>query len=123
VIQEKTTLYVDTGSDFAPNQVVRGTIDPSKESFEIHFDLTGFNEIKRLRWDPIEGFNCQVKLSEIQIVNGNTTSRIDIDDLTANAARLNKGWWVFETIDPMFIIDKVPNQIECIRIIGFWQII
>jgi glycosyltransferase involved in cell wall biosynthesis len=123
VVKEKTTLYIDIGNDFNPNLVVRSTIDPSHEAFELHFNLTDFDKIKRLRWDPIEGYNCQVRLNEIQIHSKKDIVKINLNRLSTNSARRNKEWWVFDTFDPMFIIEELPKQIHKIIISGQWKII
>lgn len=63
--QFETTLYIDTGIGF--NEQEKITISAailSNQSFDIQFDLSGYSDIKALRWDPVENEACSCKIVE-----------------------------------------------------------
>lgn len=119
----ETYCYIDTGNGFSENQKVTFNISTKilKEHFFVHFDLGNFNEIKSLRWDPIEMRLCRIKIKDIIITNSNGETKVfDLLQLETNGERISETEFIFSSSDPRFIF-PIEEQIKAISISGEWS--
>jgi hypothetical protein len=112
--EPKTKVFIDCGNGFSDNLSVVKSIDISEEFIQLSVDLSKFSDIKSLRWDPLVGKWCIVKLKSISYwdKNGNEY-HLDLTKISHNGRKhedsmmttfvvdlYRKGWLIFELIDP-----------------------
>lgn len=107
-----SALFIDTGFGFNSNQCIPKELKFLKNNiFEFTFDLTKFTNIKRLRFDPIEGSPCTLKFHEIYFLNRDGKSLSF--DMTIVNGEVDGGNYVFNTTDPqvLFDFDDHPTKV------------
>lgn len=96
-------LYIDIGNGFNENDMISMEYMPYKVN-KLVFNLKDYDNIKSLRFDPIEGEFCKVKLLN------------DFDIVSVNSFNgLNDEYELFSTLDPYYIINVSNlNEFEVI---------
>lgn len=97
-------LFIDTGSGFTEeNKLVAINNVYGDELHSVRYDLSGYDEIKALRFDPIENQQCEVEIISAKSFTG---------DVRLNAqASVNVGNKdYFLTTDPQYYIDNPCTQ-------------
>lgn len=121
----QTYCYIDTGEGFSEKHKVIYNIynqEASNTLFRIYFDLRKYPDIKSLRWDPIEGLLCSIKIDEIWITLKNRESLyIEPSKLGINGTRISEKEFEFDTIDPWIII-PVEGSLHGVTISGSWRL-
>jgi len=120
----QTYCYIDTGYGFSEKQKVSSNVNSraSRAPFHAFFDLRGFNDIKALRWDPVEGRLCHISIDKIQVEMKNGDVRlVEPENLTTNGERISDNELRFDTIDPWFVI-PAEGQINNVVITGSWLV-
>ena len=94
-------LFIDAGEGFSSGQSIVKEVELNKNSLE--FDLTGYEEICGLRFDPL---NCRtvLKLLGIKIITADNTF-IDNISYETNALCKDNNVFIYETVDPQIMID------------------
>jgi glycosyltransferase involved in cell wall biosynthesis len=117
-----TTLYLDNGDGFSEAAAFRVMADPLDSQFTITFDLAHAPAVRQLRWDPVEGRLCRVRIEEIvwQAPNG-TEGRIDLSTITANGILGDDGVYSFETTDPLLIF-PYAGPLARLTVRGWWEV-
>ena len=105
-LPESSLLYMDTGSGFQSHQLISSQFQTNTASSVCTFELPTNSTIKNLRWDPIEGAFCKIKILNIRFIsNTEDVTNIPREKLKFNDAHVNKDGWVeFKTSDPMVFI-------------------
>lgn len=109
-----TSLYADYGHGYSEEAAVNSkfTINENGE-FNITFELgQGIEEIKSLKWYPLEGQFCKFIIGSI-LINGES---VKIQD--SNADYFNEKEFNFINLKPMFILENCNNKVETVNIIG-----
>jgi len=115
-----TTLYVDTGVGFTEKNSSKRDCDLDEKTFDVRFDISGFSTIKQLRWDPVEGSLCRVKITEVTGVEPNgRILPVALRSLHANGSATDAGT-LFAHGDPSFII-PIATPLQSLRIRGEWE--
>jgi len=120
----QTYCYIDTGYGFSEKQKVSSNVNSraSRAPFHAFFDLRGFNDIKALRWDPVEGRLCHISIDKIQVEMKNGDVRlVEPENLTTNGEHISDNELRFDTIDPWFVI-PAEGQINNVVITGSWLV-
>lgn len=119
-----TYCYVNTGEGFSEKQKISKIISqtPSETLFHISFDLKNFNDIKSLRWDPVEGRLCSIFFDKIwvEMENGDV-HLVEPEKLATNGERISDDEFRFNTIDPWFVV-PVEGQINNVVMAGSWLV-
>lgn len=99
-------LYLDCGDGYSEQHKLFAEVLLRDNHFEVHFDLAGVENIRKLRFDPIEGHACRCRLEK-----GN------LNLLPVNAHDSKDGWDIFLTDDPMYeaVIEQSLNTHIIIR--------
>lgn len=106
-----TNIYVDSGNGFSENEkVCREMITDRLGDFHISFDLSPWNEITAIRWDPLEGE--AVKCEDIVI----TIDGEEIEYYGCNDESSVKG--LFMTTDPQYICMGIKPGCREMRVRG-----
>lgn len=101
------SLYYDEGTGFSEDRKILGVISPDKSIQEISFSLPeNVQTIQGLRFDPVEGFFCRVRVTGLWQSSGKAAV---IEPL--NAADVENGLCCFFTEDPIFNV-SVPVPLE-----------
>lgn len=99
-----TQLFVDEGSGFSEeNKLISINNVYGDDTHTIRFDLSGFSNLRRLRFDPLEAYFCQVKMLRVESEKGPLSYR-------AKAAVNIDGWDRFLTTDPQYYIEVEPQE-------------
>ena len=101
-------IYVDTGDGFNDIERIEGSVSIENIN-ECLIDLTNFDRILKLRFDPIEGVPCVVSIIEIKIDKKLCKYR------PFNGYKVHENSEVFFNDDPIYeldIISETPKQIE-----------
>ena len=100
------SLYLDCGDGYSEEHKLFAEVLLRDNHFEVHFDLAGVENIRKLRFDPIEGYSCRCRLEK-----GN------LNLLPVNAHDSKDGWDIFLTDDPMYeaVIEQSLNEHIIIR--------
>ncbi|MCL2792143.1 MAG: class I SAM-dependent methyltransferase [Spirochaetaceae bacterium] len=90
-------IYFDTGSDFNPYEfTTRPVYKNKKHHFEV--DVTLSPDVKRIRFDPFEGYACIIDNLQILTDKG-------VIEYAYTNGMASGGVFLFDTIDPQIIID------------------
>lgn len=92
----QSSLYLDYGNGFSEEHKVIGTLQYNGVEFIVDFELPDMKLVKALRWDPLEGIFCSIRLGKIVLDNGTILVS------SSNAAYKKEGFYVFITTDPMY---------------------
>jgi SAM-dependent methyltransferase len=118
--RQLSTLFLDTGAGFRPEETVHEEADYQPE-FTLQFTLDPSQPIRGLRWDPVETRLCQVRLRQILWQDGTgLISRLDLARVTSNGAQHDDATFEFETLDPVIwlpisgSVARVTIEGECI---------
>jgi len=120
----QTSCYVNTGKGFSEKQKVSLNIFSKalKRPFHFLFDLRRYNDIKALRWDPVEGELCHISIDRIHVEMKNGDFHlVNPDNLDTNGDRITDNEFRFNTIDPWIII-PIKGLINNIVITGSWLV-
>lgn len=97
-------LFVDEGSGFSEeNKLISINNVYGDDTHTIRFDLSGFSNLRGLRFDPLEAHFCQVKMLRVESDRGPLSYR-------AKAAVNADGWDRFLTTDPQYYIEVAPQE-------------
>ena len=97
-------LFVDEGSGFSEeNKLISINNVYGDDTHTIRFDLSGFSNLRGLRFDPLEAYFCQVKMLRVESDRGPLSYR-------AKAAVNADGWDRFLTTDPQYYIEVAPQE-------------
>ncbi len=97
-------LFVDEGSGFCEeNKLISINNVYGDDVHTIRFDLAGFSNPRRLRFDPIEAYFCKVKMLSVESDRGPLS-------YWAKAAVNTDGWNYFLTTDPQYYIGVTPQE-------------
>jgi glycosyltransferase involved in cell wall biosynthesis len=105
----ETKLYVDTGKGLNEDESIVYKIDTGKN--QLHFDLTPFNEICELRFDPIDCAAC-LKINRIAFSTPNGQEyEYDPEQVKSNARFHQNSLLMFDSDDPqMFFMLSHENM-------------
>ena len=97
------TLYTDRGNGFREEEALHRDVVLEKGAYDVTFDLEKPEEIRALRFDPLEGTACICDLSAEQ---GKLKAM--------NASAIHKNGEVFLTMDPAYRLsfDQIPAKIH-----------
>lgn len=94
-------LYYDCGTGYSEGQKLIEEVPLTDNCFTVAFDLSKFENLKALRFDPVEGMaiRCRVSSEQAHLIPMNAWAKED-------------GFDVFLTEDPMYdvILDKLPSN-------------
>ncbi|MDQ0089967.1 SAM-dependent methyltransferase [Paenibacillus anaericanus] len=102
ILKENTvmsTLFFDTGSGFTGTNYERHTANSASDGFTVTFSNEMLNKAKVLRWDPLEGTPCWIKIQRIE-TDGIISN---INPINAERYLEDKGYEFF-TFDPQIEI-------------------
>ena len=84
-------------------------LNPMDKHFNLHIDMSSVSNYESIFWYPIGKNWCKIKIDKITYISINNKRQIiDVDKLFSNAAKLEKGWFLFETFHPFFQL-KITN--------------
>jgi len=116
-----TTLYVDSGEGFSEAAAFRVAADPRNSQFTFTFDMADAPAVRRLRWDPLEGRFCRVRVEEmVWRAPDGTKGRVDLSLVAANGV-CDDGTYHFETTDPTFIF-PYTGPLARLTVRGWWEV-
>lgn len=102
ILKENTlmsTLFFDTGSGFTEANYERCTAISASDGFTVTFSNETLNKAEVLRWDPLEGMACWIKIQQIE-TDGIISN---INPINAERYLEDKGYEFF-TFDPQIEI-------------------
>ncbi len=102
--ESKLYLLTNSNIEYSENQVIIFKINPEQEEITLTFDITGYEEIKQIRLDPLN-VNCIYKLNNISINKEN----IKLPILYQNGIEIVDGIQICGTDDP-YIICNFPKE-------------
>ncbi|MBE5900088.1 MAG: glycosyltransferase [Lachnospiraceae bacterium] len=113
----ETCLYLDLGEGFNEiNCIRKDIITKSSGEFIAKYDISKYNEIKALRWDPTNEsciiYNCEIYADNEKIC-----------DASNNAKTNNKSESIFYTDDPMYVFSLENPKTSIIEIKGTYKYI
>lgn len=121
---ESTHLYIDAGGGFNERQKLSARFLPGeKRDFRLTFDLSAFPSVRSLRWDPMEGQICQVRIASLSYVDtAGVRHDVDPDVVHSNGILSRDGVVGFSTTDPMFFL-PIQGKIAALTIEGEWDVV
>ena len=97
-------LFVDDGSGFREeNKLISINNVYGDDIHTIRYDLSGFSNLRRLRFDPLEAYFCEVEMLSLESDKGPLA-------YSAKAAVNVDGWDRFLTTDPQYYIEVAPRE-------------
>src|SRR5207247_853477 len=89
--------------------------------FALQFDLPPTPGLKALRWDPIEGRTCRVRIASIEYVDADgETHCVPGAALASNGICSSPGTIEFETNDPS-VWWTVDEGVKRVSVHGHWE--
>ncbi|KAF6634912.1 methyltransferase [Paenibacillus sp. EKM208P] len=95
----ESTLFYDLNNGFSDEHYERKTANYVEDGFEVTFLAEHLQCSNALRWDPLEGKLCNIKIKNIE-TDGSVT---EIVPLNADS-QTDEGGYCFLTYDPQFLI-------------------
>lgn len=93
-------LFIDKGNGFTEDcKLISINNVYGDDIHSVRYILSNFDRINALRFDPVEGRNCEVEIISAKTATGNVT-------LVAQAAIRRGNWDRFLTTDPQYYIDS-----------------
>ena len=115
-----STLFVDTGAGYRAEQSV-GQVLPEGGRFRLSYGLGKGGVVRNLRWDPLEGRTCRVRLDGVEWEDGNGRLWwLDVSWLPTNGVRQDDGVLAFETLDPMVFL-AVSGEVVRVTLYGWYE--
>lgn len=108
----KQILFIDSGSGFNGNEIIESYIKVSDGNFKSEFILKGFNGVKSIRFDPVEGQPCKCKIEKVE------TDGVYNGIAWTNAGNKENGFDVFYTTDPIYIFNGDFSSATYINVSG-----
>lgn len=103
-------LYVDTGNGFNEDETV-DIIYNFKDENELYFNLDSFDNIRKVRFDPLANDRVKVRILNIESDSNNIKIK------SANSINgLKDEYQLFDTFDPMYIMKGNFSEISYIKI-------
>lgn len=116
-----STIFLDTGAGWVAGHEVRTLIHAVGGEFALRFELPAAPGLKALRWDPIEGRTCCVRIESIEYVNTDGgTHCVPGEALASNGICSSPGTIEFETTDPS-VWWSVNEGVKRVSVRGFWE--
>lgn len=101
-------LYLDTGRGFSQQEMLVQKLLLSGGEFSVTFDLRGIQNLRAVRFDPLEGSPCICRID-----GERSTAKLT----AVNAAAREAGGDLFLTTDPIYLV-KTPGSFESLSICG-----
>ena len=101
-----STLYVDTGSGFNEQDIWPGDgVISDGANFKVAFENIPFSAIKQVRFDPVDGQFCRLRLERIDLTfssgQAQSVAFTEIEPICrSNGLKEADGMTAFETFDP-----------------------
>lgn len=123
IFSVQTTLFVSENGEFNSDSVTFSRANPYEAEFNIAFDLSEFDNIQALRWDPYEGKACEVNITGIELIDkSEQATHLDLAHVVHNGKTIkSSNRVVFDTTDPNFIFPAHGSFKKCI-ISGRWKL-
>ncbi len=106
-----STLFFDTGQGFTDINIERVHATLTTDGYTVVFNSKHLRRAKQIRWDPIEGHPCKIKIEKIESDMG----QIDVDPLNAETEK-EGDFYIFYTFDPQFVIKGDMSSATYIKI-------
>jgi len=109
-----SSLFIDYGRGYSEENSIKQRIAINENyEFNIHFELGNMGEdIKNLRWDPLEGRPCKCIVDSVLV---NTTT---VKIVNSNAEYSNENQFDFLTTDPICFLENYKDKVERVTICG-----
>lgn len=111
-------IYLDFGEGFSEQNKTGIIMVFDGANFACEFDLPEKKGIKGLRWDPVEGYYCKIRVEKLVLDEGYIRIR------TSNATSRKEGFDIFTTIDPIYEFEGDYRNASILRLegkIGFFS--
>ena len=96
-VKSQASIYVDDGNGFSEVNKISVEYIPQKNN-KLTFDLLDFENIKNLRFDPLEGAFIKCRINNLSVLDANCDNSV------------NDEFQIFITLDPNYIIDNHLNS-------------
>lgn len=112
IVPKVAEIYIDTGLGFNSNQVISKVVFRDEKAIE--FDLSSYQDIKGIRFDPLNDY-CVVHVQKVEVEDNNGTL-FEIQGASSNAEFKEESNFIFATKDPQIYFDNTPNDINKLRV-------
>jgi len=99
-------LFIDMGLGFSEKQSILQPI--TGEESQLEFDVSGYQEIQRVRFDPLNDLTMLEIEQMLVLDDQGTVHQVQVVDYQTNATYTEQVCLVFETIDPQIVINVQP---------------
>lgn len=114
-------LFIDAGEGYTQQTSISMTIGKCFD--DLVFDLSNYQSISSLRFDPYEGHWGHVKLTKVSYkVRGQAEQDLLLESVTSNGVFREDGATYFETFDPMFFL-PLSGALEYVSISGYSKLL
>lgn len=96
-VKSNASLYIDVGDGFNEEDKLSIGYVPKKNNI-LTFDLSNFNKIYNVRFDPLEGDFIKAKVNNLNIIDANCDNSINDD------------YQIFLNLDPNYLLDFKINE-------------
>ena len=96
-VKSDASLYIDVGDGFNEEDKLSIGYVPKKNNI-LTFDLSNFNKINNVRFDPLEGDFIKAKVNNLNIIDANCDNSINDD------------YQIFLNLDPYYLLDFKINE-------------
>mgnify|MGYP005781623335 CR=1 FL=1 len=112
-----SSIFWNTGNGFnETNKMSKGLFLSGDNEFELRFSCD-LKHVKELRLDPLEGFQCRVKIIEVKVNDK------EVQIKGTNGKKISNREWIFAHFDPNIMIDIKDMIIDSIYIRGYLNLI
>src|SRR5205823_12990230 len=116
-----TTLFADAGHGFRREDRICREVWHGGADFCLTFDLSGFAEVRALRWDPVELQFCTLHLEAVTFRCGDEARPADLAAARSNGEALGPEAFRFDTLDPAVYLPGPGGPAASVTLRGRWE--
>ncbi len=114
----ETSLLVDNGNGYDTGSTQKQTTRITLEDFSISFDLSSYDTVRAVRWDPVKRLFCDIMLNAVTYIDASGIERsLEPSLLTSNAASTVNSTYEFRTAYPSIYL-PIHGDIKRVTIYG-----
>lgn len=104
-----SSIYLDNGQGYKENNRIDKAVDLSSDLITLDYDLKNVREVKNIRFDPLEGIECECKIVDV-------LSNLGSLRLRPNNALSSEDYDFFISRDPNYQLIGDCEKVEWLRI-------
>lgn len=115
-------LFIDSGNRFNDKELVMKSFNVfNGNEFSLDFDVSAFQSVKSLRFDPVENKYSRVKVTKVLYQFHNSRIQEIVNpSLESNGVIDKEGFTLFNTLDPRYMLPSLQeDSVAVVKVQGY----